>query len=84
MKRVVNIDSEYKCNAKKAIEKFFKKYPEYAEEWKENFEYMAENGVSHFCDNLMADGTENKDWCYSLWLENDWDGYTYIALIQRA
>ncbi len=84
MKRVVNIDSEYKCNAKKAIEKFFKKYSEYSEEWKDTFESMAEYGIKHLCDDLMADGTVNKNWCYSLWLENDCDGHTYIALIERA
>ena len=83
MKRVVNIDSEYKCNAKKAIEKFFKKYPQYAEEWKETFESMAENGITHMADDLYADGTPNPDWCFSLWLEED-DKYTYIALIERA
>lgn len=83
MKRVINIDSEYKCNAGKAIEKFFKKYPEYAEEWKETFESMAENGIENLCDNIMADGTENRNWCYSLWLDNSYEGYTYIALITR-
>ena len=83
LKRVVNIDAEYKCNGKKAIEKFFKRYPEQAEEWKETFEYMLESGEEKFCDDLLADGTVNKDWCYCLRLEAEED-YTYIALIERA
>lgn len=83
MKRIVNVDAEYRCNASKAIEKFFKKYPELAEAWKETIEWMNADNVNHFIDNLFADGTKNDDWTYSLWLDKD-EKYTYIAVIERA
>lgn len=40
MKKVVNIDKAYKCNAKQAIKQFFKKFKQYAEAWQELFENM--------------------------------------------
>lgn len=81
MKRVVNIDSEYKCEAKKAIEKFFKKYPEHEEAWKELFQNMDEYNVEHEIDNM--DNLGNLiPWSYSAWLVKE-EKYTYIALIVR-
>lgn len=82
MKRIVNIDKEYKASPKKAIEKFFKRLPELVE-WKETFEWMADSGETHFIDDQFADGTHNDEWCYSLWLEQN-EEYTYIAVIERA
>lgn len=83
MKRIVNVDADCKCNATKAIEKFFKKYPELAEAWKETLEWMNESDTEHFVDDLFADGTKNNDWTYSLWLVKN-EAYTYIAVIERA
>lgn len=84
MKRVLELEKEYKCNATKAIEKFFKAYPEQANIWQETFEWMNENNVENFCDNRFADGTKNNDWAYSLWLDKLDDKNTYICLIERA
>lgn len=82
MKRTVNVDKEYKCSAKKAIEKFFNVHKE-LEYWKETFEWMAEEGINHFIDDVLGNGEKNDDWCYSLWLDQD-EHYTYIAVIERA
>lgn len=83
MKRIIEAEVEYKCNAEKAIEKFFKKFPELADAWKETLEWMNESGTEHFIDDLFGDGTKNPDWCYSIWLEKN-DQYTYICVIERA
>lgn len=82
MTRTTNIDQEYRCNASKAIEKFFNKYPEH-DEWKDQFEWMNENSVEHFMDDMMADGTKNENWGYSLWLVKE-EKYTYIAIVERS
>ena len=81
MKRTVNLDKEYRCSAKKAIEKFFKAHEE-LDYWTETFEWMNENNVNHFIDDTAANG-EKLDWSYSLWLDKD-ENYTYIAVIERA
>lgn len=83
MIRIVEAEAEYKCNAKKAIEKFFKKYPELAEAWRETLEWMNESGTENFVDDLFADGTKNNDWSYSIWLDKN-DPYTYICIIERT
>lgn len=82
MKRTVNVDKEYRCSAEKAIEKFFKRFPE-LDYWKETFEWMNADNVNHFIDDLFANGEKNNDWTYSLWLDKD-ENYTYIAVIERA
>lgn len=88
MKRIVDVDREYRCDASKAVAKFFKAHPELADEWQDTMEWMADSGCSHLCDRMMADGTVNHDWRYSLWVEEDiaWAGEkpnTYIAVIVR-
>lgn len=82
MTRTVEIEREYNGNAKQAINKFFKKYPE-LDYWKETFEWMAETGTDFFCDNTMADGTKNNDWTYALHLDQFEDDCTYICIIER-
>lgn len=83
MTRVVNVDKFYNTtNIKKVLGYFFKKYPE-LNYWKETFEYMYENNVDFFCDNLFADGTKNPDWRYALHLDI-FDDCTYIAVVERA
>lgn len=81
MKRTIEVEAEYKLTAKKAIAKFFKKYPE-LDYWKELLEYMAENNEEHYCDDKYADGTKNTEWTYSIWLDQNGE-YTYIAIIER-
>ena len=83
MVKVVDIDTLYHCNADRAITLFFKKYPEHKDDWEESFRWMAKNGEDFFGDQLMADGTINRDWRYALHLDQNGD-YTYIALIERA
>jgi len=82
MKRIIEIEKEYKSNAKSAINRFFKTHSE-LDYWKETLEYMYENGVDFYCDNVMADGTKNNDWAYALHLDIG-EGYTYICIIERA
>ena len=82
MKKITDIDAIYRCNGKKAIEKFFKRYPEHEETWRETFEYMLESGEQFFSDNKGVNG-EDIEWSYALHLEVEED-YTYIALIERA
>ena len=83
MKKVLEVEKEYNSNATKAINRFFKKYPE-LDYWKEQFEWMAENDVDFFCDNVMNDGSKNKDWCYALHLDQFDGTHTYICIIERA
>lgn len=82
MKRTVDIDKEYRCNAEKAIEKFFKAHPEIVY-WKETLEWMNTDNINHFIDDTWANGTKNENWTYSIWLDKD-ENYTYIAVIERA
>lgn len=82
MERITNIDMQYKGRAKTAIRKFFMRYPRH-EEWREACEYLAENGGGKISEEILADGTYNKDWHYCLRLEIEED-YVYIALIERA
>lgn len=82
MKRVIEIEKEYKLPAATAIKRFFKTYPD-MEYWKETFEWMLETNADHFDDTLMADGTKNREWCYSLHLDQNED-CTYVCIIERA
>ena len=84
MKRVTNIDADITCKKfKTALNRFMKKYPGH-EEWAETYEWMYENGIDFFCDNLFADGTENKNWSYALHLDVYESGHYYMALIERV
>lgn len=81
MRRVIEVEQEYKLSPEKAIDRFFKKYRE-LDYWKETFDYMRENNIDFMCDNTMADGTKNRYWTYALNL--DFNGeYTYICIIER-
>lgn len=84
MKRVVEAEKEYrKYHGQKAIDQFFKAYPELEYDWKGELELMLENGEETLDDFRMADGTRNDDWCYSIHLEDSED-FTYICVILRA
>lgn len=84
MKRITNVDAYITCKKfSTALDRFFKKF-EGHEEWRETFEWMHEEGIEFFCDDLLADGTKNQDWCYALHLETFDNGYYYMALIERA
>ena len=72
MKKTLEVYKEYNSNAKKAINRFFKKYPE-LDYWKEQFEWMEETGTEFFSDNRMNDGTRNPYWSYALHLDQ-YDG----------
>lgn len=81
MKRIIEVEKEYKTTGKKAIDKFFAKHKE-LEYWKGTFEWMLENNVDFFSDTLDAMG--NKiDWTYALHLDAE-ETYTYICIIERA
>ena len=82
MKRIVDVDMEVKTkNIKTALNRFFKKYSN-LEYWREVFEYMAENNIDFECDNLLGDGTKNKEWSYALHLDINEDTI-YMAVIER-
>ena len=87
MRKTFSKDAEYMGSAAHAIKMFCKRYPESTDGFKETFEWMAENGVTHFDDTLMADGTKNNNWMYSLELEwlDEYEGKDryYISLILR-
>lgn len=84
MTRTVSVDMDVTCKKfSTALNRFFKKYPEVDECWRETFEWMFETGTDFFCDNLMADGTKNKDWRYALHLDVYEDHY-YIGIVERA
>lgn len=83
MKRIV--EAELETKAKKfetALNRFFKKFPD-LEYWREQFEYMFDNDQDFCCDNLMANGEKNNDWCYALHLDVNDDQY-YLCVIERA
>ena len=83
MKRIIDVDMECRCKKlSTALDRFFKKYPNLTE-WRETFEWMAENNQDFFCDNKFADGTENKEWRYALHLDIE-ENYFYMAVIERA
>lgn len=84
MKKTVEVWKEYrKFHGQKAIDQFFKAYPELGY-WKETFEWMLETGTDFFCDNTLADGTRNKNWCYALHFDETSEHVTYICIIERA
>ena len=82
MKRIIEVEHEYKRSPKKAIAMFFARHPELAY-WREEFEYMAENEIDFECDNLYADGKINDDWTYALHLDINEDS-VYICVIERG
>lgn len=83
MKRIVNVEKEYRrFHGQKAIDHFFKSHPE-LEYWKEGFEWMLENGKDFFCDDTLADGTRNDAWSFALHFDNTSE-FTYICIIERA
>ena len=82
MKRIVDVDMEIACkNFSTALNRFFKKYPE-LDYWRDSFKYMLENNEYHFSDEIMADGTYNKNWSYALNLDVEVN-YFYIGVIER-
>ena len=84
MERIIEAEKEYtKFHGQKAIDRFFKCYPDLAYDWKETIEYMNENNIEEFNDCMMANGTKNREWRYSLHFENN-DDFTYICIILRA
>lgn len=83
MKRV--IEAELETNATKfeiALGRFMRKFPELIY-WKETFEYMHDNKLPIFCDDLLADGSKNAEWRYALHLDEDGDKF-YMCVIERA
>lgn len=83
MKRTVDVDIEIRTgNAQKALDKFFKKYPE-LDYWRGELEYMAENGIDYEVSDRDPDGRPVKDWAWALHFDLDTD-HAYIAIIERA
>lgn len=84
MTRIIDVDMECRCKkVSTALNRFFKKYPELENDWRETFEYMALSNDDFMSDEKLADGTRNDEWCWALHLDIDTD-YVYIAIIERA
>ena len=83
MKRTIEAEMTVRTkNVETVINRFFKKFPE-LDYWREEFKYLAENNKDFECDNLLADGTENKDWAYALHLDVNED-IIYMCVIERV
>nr|DAJ53394.1 MAG TPA: hypothetical protein [Caudoviricetes sp.] len=83
MTRIIEAEMETDCKkASTAINRFFKKFPALADEWRETIEWMAESGTQHYSDDTVG-GRKNPDWCYALSVEID-ETYAYICIIERA
>ena len=83
MKRTVDVDMTYRGkDLKKALDKFFKKYPS-LNYWREQLEYMEENNQDFDSDSTLADGTKNNFWSWALHLDIE-ENYIYIAIIERG
>ena len=82
LKRIIDVDKEYKLSPLKAIRKFFSVHKD-LDYWEETLIYMYENGLNHLDDTILNDGTYNHNWLYSIWLYINGD-YTYIAVIERG
>lgn len=84
MTRTIDVDMMTDCKKfDTALNRFFKKYPQVDECWREVFEWMYETGEDFFSDNMMADGTKNTEWRYALHLDV-YDESFYMAVIERA
>lgn len=84
MTRTVNVDMEIKAKkATTAINKFFNKYP-HLDYWSELVENMFAEGTEHVDDTIMADGSYNNEWSYSIWTECSDENYYYIAIVERS
>ena len=78
----VNVDGFYTVKKfETALNRFMRENPG-LEEWREGYEYLHESGEDRLDDTRMADGTYNKDWRYSLNLDEQEDGY-YLSYTER-
>lgn len=83
MERRTEAQKEYtRFHGKKAIDKFFKAYPDLESDWRECLEWMLETGSQYFSDDRLADGTYNKYWNYAIHFDDD-EYFTYICIIER-
>lgn len=83
MKRVIDVDMECVCKkVSTALNRFFKKYPE-LNYWREQLDYMADNGIAFDSDQVLGDGSKNTEWSWALHLDID-ENFVYIAVIERA
>ena len=82
MKRIVNIDFSTNCKkASTALKRFFAKYPEHEEAWREEMEYMLENGIECETNALLGDGTTHPfTWAIHAFNIED---FFYFAIIER-
>ncbi len=82
MTKRVEAWKEYRrFHGQKAIDRFFKVNPD-LEHWREVLEWMLENNVGFYSDNLNGDGTRNNDWAFAVHFDDSED-YTYICVIER-
>lgn len=83
MKRIIEAELETNCkSAGTAINRFMAKHPE-LDYWREELQWMADNGKDYEDDRRMADGSTNNDWAFALHFDFDGDR-AYIAVIERA
>lgn len=83
MKRIIDVDSEIKGKCfDTALSKFFRKYPDLKNDWRETFEYMHRNNEDFECDDKMNDGSRNFNWSFALHLD-EYEDHFYFAVIVR-
>lgn len=87
MKRIVNVDAEYKTmNVHKNLERFAKRFPEAAEfcEFDKDCTLEEIQKSLPITDKYLADGTVNNEWTYYLNIDFNCGDKMYIWFIQRA
>ena len=87
MKRIVNVDAEYKTNnVHKNIARFAKRFPEAAEFCEFDTDCTIEEIAKSLpiTDKFLADGTVNNDWTYYFDIDFDCGDGMYIWFIKRA
>lgn len=87
MKRIVNVDAEYKTmDIHKNLARFARRFPEAADYCYFDDDCSVEDIAKSLpiTDKFYADGTVNNDWSYYLNIDFDCCGGIYIWFIGRA
>lgn len=87
MRRILEVDAEYKTNnIHKNLARFAKRFPEAAEFCEFDTDCTIEEiaRALPITDKFWADGTVNQDWTYYFDIDFDYEDRMYIWFIKRA